>query len=138
MAGAVVLRGQRELIAALKTAEKSTGREVRSAFRAVAEPIRQGAEIRARERIPRIGDQWFKMRTGVTQKSVYVAPRQRGVKVRNDPRGRGFGTGPPSFADLLADRAMEPALAANEANIEKATEAALDRVAEAFNRGGPV
>jgi hypothetical protein len=102
-------------------------------FRAVAEPVRRDAETNAQERIPRVGDRWYRMRTGVSRKLVYVAPRQRGVKRQGDARRRR-----PKFGDLLMDRAMEPALEQHGPEIEAAVERALDQIANDFNHGGPV
>ena len=77
------------------------------------------------------------MRVGLTKTTIYVAPRQRGVKVRGpDPRRRGWGTGPPSFADLMMDRAMEPALHRHEHEIVESLDHQLDVICDRFNRGG--
>jgi hypothetical protein len=68
------------------------------------------------------------MRTGITRKVVYVAPRQRGVKTRGaDPRRR------PNLAQLLLDRAMEPALDRHEHEIVEAFDRLLDKMADDFN-----
>ncbi len=101
----------------------------RNELRAVAEPVRTTAqtlavaEIRNMPRSP----QWAAMRTGVTQKMVYVVPRQRGVR----------GLGPkrrPNLATLMMDRAMTPALAANRGQIIRRFEQALDNMCANFNR----
>jgi hypothetical protein len=69
------------------------------------------------------------MRVGVTQRLVYVAPRERGVKSRGpDPRGR------PKFATLMEARAMDPALERNEPMIERQVEALFDDLAADWNR----
>ncbi len=69
------------------------------------------------------------MRTGITQKLVYVAPRRRGLK-----QGRGKR---PNLAPLMMGRAMEPALEKNRPEVEREIERLLDTVADDFNRGGP-
>jgi hypothetical protein len=66
------------------------------------------------------------MRTGVTQKSVYVAPKKRGTR---DTRLRR-----PNFAGLLMDRAMQPALDRNASGIEAAFERFLDEVGRDWER----
>jgi hypothetical protein len=128
---AVEVRGLRELQAAFAKADRETRLGLRGALREIAEPVRRDAETLATSSIPRIGPKWSKMRTGVTRKLVYVAPRQRGVKTRGaDPRRR------PNLATLLMDRAMEPALESHEPALELAVDHMLDEVANDFNRGG--
>ena len=131
MAGPIALRGQRELLAALAKADRETRLGVRRELRGVAEPVRREAQTLALSEISGMAKspKWAGMRTGVTRKLVYVAPRQRGV------RGRGPGRRP-NLADLLMVRAMEPALQHNERRTEAALEEMLDRVADDFNKGG--
>src|SRR4029077_1350261 len=99
------------------------GRDTSKAFRAnerrIAEPVRSDAQTFAAGRIRNIGAQWPRMRTGVTRSLVYVAPRQKGTHGRG-PKRR------PNLANLLMDRAMEPALQRNEARIERELERLLD------------
>ncbi len=125
---AVRLAGFRELNRALARAEKETRTEFRVGFRKIAEPVRVDAEMLARQNITRITEPWARMRTGVTQRLVYVAPRERGVKQANSARKR------PKFARLLMDRAMQPALERNEGKIVAGIETLLDHVGETFNR----
>lgn len=127
----VVVRGLRETTAAFSKAEKQTKALWRDGLRTVAEPVQLDAEGFARTRISRIGPRWYRMRIGVTQKLVYVAPRERGLKTRGDDRRRR-----PKFGTLLMDRAMDPALERHESEIEGAFEQMLDRVADAFDQGG--
>lgn len=127
----LLVEGLQNVTAAFAAADRETRLGLRRDLRGVAEPIRREAEHLAVAKIRRMprSPEWALMRTGVTRTVVYVAPRQRGVKVRGpDPRRR------PEFANLLMDRAMEPALAHNEANVERETEAIFDRVAADFNR----
>lgn len=131
MAGPVALRGYRELMQALAEADRDTRLGIRKTFREVAEPVRRQAESLATQRISRIGPRWSRMRVGQTTKVVYVAPKQRGIRVRGPhPRRR------PNLAALLLERAMEPALNANEQRIAQATEQTLDRIAGDFNHQG--
>lgn len=67
---------------------------------------------------------WWRMRVGVTTKLVYVAPVQRGVKVRGRDSRRRL-----QFANLLMDRAMEPALERNQEAAVAAVDAALGHLA---------
>ena len=127
--GEVYVRGMRELSRAFAYADRDSRRELRAAFREVAEPVARDAESLAIARIRRmpLSPRWSLMRVGVTRTAVYVAPKQRGVRRRDDPHRR------PNLADLMMDRAMEPALEQNQHEIEVAVEHALDRLADHFN-----
>ena len=127
--GEVYVRGMRELSRAFAYADRDSRRELRAAFREVAEPVARDAESLAVARIRRMPEspRWSLMRVGVTRTAVYVAPKQRGVRRRDDPHRR------PNLADLMMDRAMEPALEQNQHEIEVAVEHALDRLADHFN-----
>jgi hypothetical protein len=129
MAGGIAVHGRAELLRAFAAAEKDERKFLREAERRVAEPVRLDAESLARATIPRIGLAWSQMRIGITQRSVYVAPKQRGTRRRDDPRSRrNLGT-------LLMDRAMQPALERHEHEIAAAYEReVIDRMAARFNR----
>ena len=122
----VRVQGLRELQRAFKLADVTLERELRTSLRQVAEPVRADAESLATATIPRVGMPWSRMRVGVTQSSVYVAPRQRGV--RGGPRRR------PNFAGLLLERAMMPALARNESRVVAELEQVLGKVGRAWER----
>lgn len=126
----LVVNGLRDVQAAFAVCERQTRLGLRSDLRGVAEPVKREAEQLALSKVRRMphSPAWAQMRIGVTGSAVYVAPRQRGVRARGpDPRRR------PKFATLLMERAMEPALAHNEPQVEHATEAILERVAHNFN-----
>jgi hypothetical protein len=125
----------RELSAAFALAGREAQASLRIAEREAAEPVRSTAERLAVSEISGVRrgrKRWQQMRVGTTRTLVYVAPVQRGVKTtgRNQLRR-------PKFADLLMDRAMQPALERNEARVDRAFERLFDRVADDFNRGGP-
>lgn len=125
------VEGLRDLQAALARADRATRLGVRAELRRVADPVQRSAESLARTNIRNIGPRWSRMRIGVTRNLVYVAPRQKGVRVRGPhPLRR------PNLASLLMDRAMEPALHRNEDQIGRRFEDMLDRVADNFNHGG--
>lgn len=125
----IYVRGYRELDLAYAKLERQTRTGFRLAMRDVAEPVRRDAESLAQGRISHIGGKWWKMRTGVTRRVVYVAPRQRGVKGTGpDPRRR------PEFAEYMLEKAMEPALNKNEFKITEAVDTVLEHVAMDFNR----
>jgi hypothetical protein len=128
LASAVTIRGLRELENLAAASGKKANKLVRSELRKVAQPIAADAQGLAESSITRIGPKWGKMRVGVTKTLVYVAPKERGIKTRGpDPRRR------PKFADLMEERAMDPALERNEGNIESAVEHALDEIAREWN-----
>jgi hypothetical protein len=128
---AVLVRGERELSRAFAKADRDTRLRWRRTLRELAEPVRSDAEQLALQTIRNMASspKWARMRTGVTQKMVYVAPRQRGVRGRG-PKRRG------NLADLLMDRAMQPALDRHRGDVERAVELLFDRIADDFNRGG--
>jgi hypothetical protein len=120
--------GLRELSAAFAHAERQTRLGFRAGLRDVAEPVRRDAEQLALSAIPRMSASpaWSRMRTGVTRSLVYVAPRKRGTRGRT-PRSR------PNLADLLMDKAMEPALERHANEIEGRMEQFMDHIADDFN-----
>jgi hypothetical protein len=127
---AVVVRGMREFQAALARADRESRLGVRHELRDVARPIANYAQQLAQSTIAGMSTspQWARMRIGVTRTLVYVAPRQRGTRGRS-PRGR------PNLADLLMNRAMQPALERHRGELEVNVERMLDRVADQFNHG---
>lgn len=140
MAGAVAVRGLRELNQTFKHAPKDTRREIRDEYRTVAEPVRSTAATLAMSSIRRIprSPAWAEFRTGVTQTLVYVAPKKRGIKGRGyDPRRRGEGYANPPFSKLLAERALEPALEQNRHRIEADFDRMLDRLVNKWDHDGP-
>lgn len=123
----IEVRGLTDLQRAFKVAAPMAQRELRKALRQVAEPVKRDAEQLARANISRIGQPWSQMRVGITQKVVYVAPKQRGVKSRTDRRFRR-----PNLFELLMGRSLEPALQQNEARVEASVQVALDTVGRAW------
>lgn len=128
----VTVSGFRELQTSTATASREVRRYASSQLREVAAPIQHSAEALTVGRIPRTqrSPLWAQYRIGVLRSAVYVAPRQRGVRGRTNPRRR------EKFADLLMERAMEPALDQNVAHVETAIEKAIDRITDRFNAGG--
>jgi hypothetical protein len=133
--GQIQIKGYRELMRAFALADKQSQRFVRAAFVETGQPVARDAEQLALGRIRRMpySPGWAQMRVGVTRTLVYVAPKKRGVKMRG-PGGRRR----PNLADLMMNRAMEPALEQNAPRLEATVEHALDLVADRFNAGGPI
>lgn len=123
------VKGLRDLQRAFQLADRTLRLELRDGLRDAAEPVRQDAETLAVSSIARVGPDWSRMRTGVTSRLVYVAPRQRGVKGRGRDRYRRR-----KFADILAGRAMEPALERNVGEVARRLDRVLDRVGKEWER----
>lgn len=131
----VHIRGLRELNRAFAIADKEMQAYTRTQFREVAEPIRSEAASLALSGIRNMSRStaWAGMRTGVVRSLVYVAPAKRGTK--RVSRGGNVRMQRPNLADLLAERAMEPALEQHEHDVERRVDEALDRMATKFNGG---
>ena len=123
------VEGLRELQRAFKFADRDLGLRLRASLKRVAEPVRSDAERLAVAEITRIGIPWSRMRVGVTQTSVYVAPVERGRRSRNNLNIRR-----PNLADLLMGKAMEPALQKNEQHTEAELQQMLNGIASDWER----
>lgn len=127
-ANSIRLHGFRELDRAFGVADKTLRKELRDAYKDVAEPVRRDAEFLALNEIDNIGVAWSRMRTRVTQRAVWVAPVERGVKTRGRERLRR-----PNLAPLLLEQ-MEEALDQNVGEVEDRLEDMLDSVGRAWER----
>ena len=73
-------------LAALSKTFKKAPKDVRLAYRrelrTIAQPVQAAAESLAAARIRNLatGEPWARFRIGITQRLVYVAPRQKGVR----------------------------------------------------------
>lgn len=135
----VRVQGLNGLVRAFGAADRAIKEDLRDALMEAAQPVRADAQALSTVRIRNVtaGSPWSRMRVGVEGRSlVYVAPVERGVKSRGArvARGRGQGTGPPSFADLVMDRALQPALAQNRERVVRRLEDMLDEVANVWER----
>jgi hypothetical protein len=127
----VAVRGLTQLTRLFNQAPADVKRAYRAELRTVGEPVRASAERLAVSGIRKVGPNWSRMRTGVTTRLVYVAPRERGAKGRgNQSRRR------PNMGSLLRKRALEPALEQNKGRIEADFARMLDRLAAKWNRIG--
>jgi len=113
---------------------RDLGSGVREALESAAEPVRSDASALARTQISgmaRVRLPWWRMRTGVTRTSVYIAPEQRGVKGGrlNDRKRR------PNLVSVMGPR-MEEALARNRNKVENAVLDELDELAARWGRNG--
>jgi hypothetical protein len=123
--GAVRVRGLRELQRDFKKMEGSLSKELKSALKEVAEPVKETAQELAMTRIRNMthSPDWAEMRIGVTARSVYIAPQRR----------RRGGSGRPNFSSLMLDRAMDPAL---EQNADKVRDNINDLLGSIFDDNG--
>lgn len=133
MAEAVRVEGLRELERAFKLYGRGLEKGLREAMEAAAEPVKQDAHSLARSTLkpPKPdGVDWTLMRVGVTKRTAYVAPAQRGNRGRR-PSSRARGE---KFKALLLGSALEPALAANTKTVEREFIDALDDLARMWSR----
>ena len=105
MAGAVSVRGLRELQAGFKRMEEGVGAGLRAALLKLADPVKERAEHLATSDIrnmvsPTAEVDWWRMKIGISGSAVYVAPKQR----------RHGGTARPNLAPLLMRKSLQPAL----------------------------
>lgn len=135
---AIEIKGMRELSRAFTLVGPAARRELRATFKEAAEPVKRDAESLALANISHVGDKWSKMRVGVTQRVVYVAPKQRGRRARGGTISDRRRHADVFFAAKLMGQAMEPALTRNATEIEHRAEVALDHIADKFNHGGSI
>lgn len=114
------IHGLRQLNRAFRDLDKDLAKDVRRELIAAADPVQQTAHGYALERIRNITEPWARFRIGATQTLVYVAPKERG-RARGRQRRQNFAT-------LLAERAMEPALADNQQQITARVWAVIERM----------
>ena len=124
---AVRIEGLRELERAFKLYGNGMEKGLREAMEAAAQPVATEAQALAVSAIQRSEIDWTLMRTGVTRRTAYVAPAQRG---RGTPPNRRR----PKVADRLLGLAMEPALEHNVADVEREFADALDDLARMWSR----
>jgi len=120
-AGAVRIRGLKELQRDFRKMSKDLAKEVREELKTAGEPVAERAQELALSEIrnmPRSPD-WAGMRVRATARSVYVVPQRR----------RRGGSGRSNLADLMMDRAMDPALDQRQDEVVEALDKMLGRMA---------
>lgn len=135
MAGAVAVRGLRELQIAFALADEKLAKELTAALKDAAEPIRLEAEHLTTTKIrnilsPTAEVDWWRMRIGVTRTSIYVAPNERGRFTKRNPRRYARS----KLAPLLLGKAMEPALDHNQERVVDAIEHVLGTVGRVWEQ----
>ncbi len=128
---ALVVEGAAQLTKVFNKAPADVKKAYKNELRTVALPVAETYTRLASSRIRRMqfSPQWAKTRIGVTQRLVYVVPRQRGSK--GGPKRRR------NLFRLMAERAAEPALELNRARIRRDFELMLDRLTTKWDREGP-
>jgi hypothetical protein len=122
--GRLKVRGLRETVRAFNNIQEDLSDELRAGLKHAAEPVRVAAEQKAVNRIENMpySPAWAEQKTVVSKRTalVYMGPKKR--QSRNTARRR------KNLADLLMERAMEPALEENEEKTKKAVELVLDQL----------
>ena len=118
---AIRVKGYRECARAARRAGSATNREVRAAFRQVAEPVRAEAVSR------------FSSIDTRSASGYRIAVRQRGVAVEQRLKKTTGRRG--DYGSLQMRRALLPALHANEDKIMKGMDEAIEKVADIFDKG---
>ena len=126
---AVRVKGLDGLRRAFRAYDRALATDLDDALEEAANPVRRDAQTLAMVAIRRIGPSWARMRIGTAGGVVYVAPVERGTKGRGNQRFRR-----PNLANLLLDRAMEPALARNQSAVIRRVDEALDEFARLWDR----
>jgi hypothetical protein len=127
---AIRVENYKNVLQAFGKASRHLEKNFRAELREAVEPVRAEAERLAGsgaiENL-KTGDDWTKVRTGVTRSVVYIAPRERG---RRSTRA---GVGRPNLKPLLLDRAYEPALTKHRDDIIEDVDSLLGDVARIWD-----
>lgn len=129
---AIKVENYKNVLKAFGAASKTVERGFTGSLKEAAEPIAESAEQLAGSgeiRNLHDGDPWTKMRIGVTQRMVYVAPKERGRRTRGRPQ-----IGRPNLKPLLLDRAMEPALERHRDDVISNIEDLFGYMARTFDK----
>ena len=131
MANAVRIEGLRELERAFKLYGRGLEKGLREALEASGEVVRPDAESLTRSALkPPVNVDWSLMRVGVSRRTAYVAPVQRGNRsARPSRRARGA-----KFKALVMGQALEPALDRNVRKVEREFSDALDDLGRMWSR----
>lgn len=122
----LVVAGLEQIQRSLAKSGPEVDKAMRIGLRTAADPVAKTAhylELGAIRNM-KFSQQWSVNRVGVTRSSVYVAPKQKGVKTRHwdDPRRR------PNLVGLVMERAYKPALQLEAPFVERAVYQLLGRV----------
>ena len=123
----IVVTGLEDVSRAFGRIDTKLKGSLRKSLVGAAEPVKARADALGPERIRNlhVGDPWSRNRIGVTQRTVYVAPVERG-RSRNPKSKR------PNFKALMLERAYEPALEEKSTEIRDRLGGLLDDIADAW------
>lgn len=116
VAGAVEIRGLRELNRAMAVCAAEVRKGMQAELKKAGEPVRSAAQELAMGNIRNMTPRWSEMKVGATSKVVYVAPEAR----------RRGGSRRPNLAVLLLTKALEPAADAKQEEVRAGIEAWVD------------
>jgi hypothetical protein len=116
----VRVKGYRECARAARKAGSAVNKEVRAAFREVAEPVRADATA------------MFSITDARSAAGFRVAVRARGVAVE---QRYGTTTGKHPEFGRKQMRVLRAALAANQTQVDRSVDKAIEKVADIFDRG---
>jgi hypothetical protein len=120
----LAVRGYRDLMRGLQTADREQKRKTRAVFRHVGDTVRTDASSR------------FAPVDARSAAGYRTRVRQRGIAVEQSiPRSTGLH---PEYGALQMREALLPALMTNQDELERGIERALDQVCAHFNHGTPV
>ncbi len=112
----VIVRGVRELEAALDDVKVKVDPTVGKVLTAAGRTVRDSAQQFAESNISNIGPQWSRMKSGRRGTMVYVSGKQHASG----------GSGRPNLSPLLFNEALLPAVRANEEATIHAVSAAIE------------
>jgi len=123
--GAIKVKGLRDLVRDLNRISSDVGDELRTELAKAADPVKRQAEALALGRIRNMpsSPDWAEMRIGVARSTalVYMVPERRSRR-RNRKWKR------TNLADLLMERAMDPALEQNQEEVVQRVDEMLGRL----------
>lgn len=119
--GTIRVEGLRELTRAFKAISKDLDKEVVDGLKDAAEPVKRDAEALAMGRITNMTTHWSQMRIGVSRAKglVFMVPLAR----------RAGGRPRPNLSPLMLERAMDPAVNKNSAQIIHKVDAVIGHLA---------
>ncbi len=127
--GGIRVDGLAQMQRAFAVADKTLATEMRKGLRDAAEPVKASAQTNAADFLdgPRSdgAQDWRAMRVGVTRTLVYVAPKARSTRSTRKRR---------NLFDMIAGRALEPALDDNVGEVERRLDQVLATVGSAWER----
>jgi hypothetical protein len=123
----IYVNGYQNVVRSFARVSKSASRNLNKRLKEAAEPVRETAQEFGPSRIRNLhfGDDWSRVRTGATQRVVYIAPVERG-RNKNPKKKR------PNFKNLMLDRAYEPALDLNRTEVLDRLGGIFDDIQEAW------